>query len=192
MMKQLTVLLFLVLLVPPAAAHKVQVAEDVGATLHIEPNDTPTAGKPALTWFALTRKGGQVIPLQQCNCQLSVYSEPRDQNAAPILSPPLKSVSAERYQGIPGAEINFPKPGAYQLQLNGTPTAEVNFKPFQLKFTVTVAAGKAVPKASQETAQLENSQKAVPKLSAQWLIPIIALTAIISLGIAWGIWRRLK
>ena len=125
----------------PVAAHKVQTAGDVGGTLHIEPNDNPQAGKAALTWIALTRKGGQVIPLQQCNCQLAVYAQPRTKSSSPLLQPPMKAVSVERYKNVPGAEIVFPKPGSYLLELEGTPKAGDNFKPFQLNFQVTVAGG---------------------------------------------------
>ncbi|OWY66544.1 hypothetical protein B7486_36360 [cyanobacterium TDX16] len=123
-----------------AIAHKVEISGDVGGTIHLEPNDNPQAGKATLAWIALTRKGGQTIPLQQCNCQLAVYAEPRQKNAAPLLQPSLKAVTAEKYQGIPGAEIIFPKPGTYQVELKGTPKAGANFKPFQLNFDVTVAA----------------------------------------------------
>lgn len=125
----------------PVSAHKVEISGDVGATLHIEPNDNPQAGKAALTWFALTRKGGEVIPLEQCDCELAVYAEPRNQSTQPLLQPPLKAVSSEGYKNIPGAEIVFPKPGAYQVELKGTPKAGASFKPFELNFNVTVASG---------------------------------------------------
>ena len=124
----------------PAIAHKVEISGDVGGTIHLEPDDNPQAGKATLAWIALTRRGGQTIPLQQCNCQLAVYAEPRQKDAKPLLQPSLKAVTAEKYQGIPGAEIVFPKPGAYQVELKGTPKAGANFKPFQLNFDVTVAA----------------------------------------------------
>ncbi|MBD2346035.1 hypothetical protein [Anabaena subtropica] len=125
----------------PATAHKVQVSTDVGGTLHIEPNDNPRAGEPTQAWFALTRKGGTAIPLQQCNCQLAVYAEPHIPGEPALLEPSLTSVNAERYQGIPGAKITFPKPGIYQLELSGKPTPGANFQPFEFKFEVTVAGG---------------------------------------------------
>ncbi|MEM0981270.1 MAG: hypothetical protein AAGH78_13475, partial [Cyanobacteria bacterium P01_H01_bin.58] len=50
----------------PAIAHQVQVADDVGATLHIEPDDIPKAGAPTEVWIALTQPGGVVIPLETC------------------------------------------------------------------------------------------------------------------------------
>ncbi|MEH1966376.1 hypothetical protein [Nostoc sp.] len=125
----------------PAFAHKVEVASDVGGTLHIEPNDNPRAGEPSQAWFALTRRGGRVIPLSQCNCQLAVYAEPYAAGEPPLLEPQLEPVAAERYQGIPGAEVVFPKPGIYELQLNGKPVSGARFKPFEFKFEVTVAGG---------------------------------------------------
>ncbi|MHC5934396.1 hypothetical protein [Nostoc sp.] len=125
----------------PVAAHQVEVAADVGATLHIEPNDNPSAGEPSQAWFALTRRGGKVIPLSQCNCQLAVYAKPYAAGEPPLLEPALEPVAAERYQGVPGAEVVFPKPGIYELQLNGKPVSGARFKPFKLKFEVTVAGG---------------------------------------------------
>jgi len=125
----------------PASAHKVEIATDVGGTLHIEPNDNPRAGEPAQAWFALTRRGGKVIPLEQCNCRLAVYAQPYADGEPALLEPSLEPVAAERYQGIPGADIIFPKPGIYELQLNGKPTSGERFKPFEFKFEVTVAAG---------------------------------------------------
>ncbi|MDY6900884.1 MAG: hypothetical protein SWZ49_22805 [Cyanobacteriota bacterium] len=153
-------MIFSSLLIPPASAHKIETTEDVGATLHIEPADTPRAGETALTWFALTRKGGKIIPLKECDCQLAVYSEPREPASTPISEPNLEPVSAERYQGIPGANITFPKPGAYQLELTGKPANDDSFKPFELKFDVTVAAGtKKSATNQQEITEKKESQE---------------------------------
>ncbi|MFB8790444.1 MAG: hypothetical protein U7123_16720 [Potamolinea sp.] len=183
-------LLSLNLITTPALAHKVQIAEDIGGTLHIEPNDTPRAGESSLAWFALTRKGGKVLPLEECNCKLSVYSQTLNTSYSPILNPVLKAVSAEKYQGIPGAKIQFPQPGAYQLQLSGTPKIEGSFKPFELKFEVTVAAGKPIATASPEV----SPSVILPRdQSISWQATVIVLTAIIGIGILWRVaWRRSK
>ncbi len=168
----------------PASAHKVKIAEDVGATLHIEPNDNPRAGEPAQAWFALTRKGGKAIPLSECNCQLSVFSEPRKPNESALVKPNLKAVVAEKYQGIPGADITFPKPGAYQLQLIGKPANGEGFKPFEFKFEVTVAAGTSQPIPTvinsskvesqlQETATNSNSPSFLPFFFAGLFVMLI-------------------
>ena len=139
-------------------AHTVKISADVGATIHIEPNDNPRAGEVTQAWFALTRKGGKVIPLKDCNCQLAIYAEPHAVGEPALLEPPLKPIPAERYQGIPGAEVTFPKPGAYQLQLSGKPVTEGSFKPFELKFVVTVATGKNIDTLQSRPSVNENQQ----------------------------------
>ncbi len=186
-----TILLF-AFVVAPASAHKVQIAEDVGSTLHIEPNDNPKAGEPSLAWFALTRKGGKVIPLRECNCKLAVYSQNGTQDTSPVRSPPLKAMSAEGYQGIPGADIVFPKPGAYQVQLSGTPASGAKFKPFSLTYTVTVAGGKSAGTAREEATHTAHATQHTSLSAERWQIPVIALATIVGLGIAWGVSRRLK
>lgn len=119
-------------------AHEVEVSGDVAATFHLEPNHNPRAGETAKVWFALTRRGGKIIPLDQCNCKLAVYPKGYKEGDKPLTQPPLKAVSAERYKGIPGAEIVFPKAGIYELELSGTAKIAANFKPFKLTYAVTV------------------------------------------------------
>ncbi|MEG4214450.1 hypothetical protein QUA27_03225 [Microcoleus sp. Pol14C6] len=119
-------------------AHQVEVSGDVAATFHLEPNHNPRAGQSARVWFALTRRGGKIIPLEQCNCKLAVYPKERKEGDKSLMQPPLKAISAEKYQGIPGADIVFPKAGIYQLDLSGTAKKQANFQPFKLSYTVTV------------------------------------------------------
>ena len=133
-------LLISVLIATPVNAHTEKVSQDVGGMLHIEPNDNPQAGKTAHAWIVLTRKGGRLIPLTQCNCQLAVYPQPHSETDTPLLKPSLHSVSTKQYKNIPGAEIVFPKVGAYELELSGTPKSGANFKPFVLSYTVIVGS----------------------------------------------------
>ncbi|MGF1492213.1 MAG: hypothetical protein ACFBSC_07140 [Microcoleaceae cyanobacterium] len=119
-------------------AHEVEVSQDVAATFHLEPNHNPKAGEPAQVWFALTRRGGAIIPLSQCNCQLRVYAEPKTTDTKPLLTPSLKPISAEKYQGIPGATVTFPRTGRYTLEISGKPKGEISFKPFEFTYSVTV------------------------------------------------------
>ncbi len=137
--KHLGLLLLSVFIATPVAAHTEKISEDVGGLLHIEPHDNPQAGQTSQAWIVLTRQGGQIIPLAQCNCQLAVYPKPR-KGKTPLLKPSLHAVSAEQYQGIPGANIVFPKAGAYELELSGTPKSGASFKPFKLSYTVNVSS----------------------------------------------------
>ena len=129
--------------ISPAAAHEVEIADDVGGTLHIEPSDTPRAGEEVLAWVALRSRGGEIIGLEKCDCQLDVYAEPRQTDSAPLVSPPLAPVEGDGIQGIPGAEFTFPTVGLYTLVMTGSPKQSADFTPFELAFDVTVAAGVA-------------------------------------------------
>lgn len=172
----------------PTFAHQVQISEDVGATLHIEPNDNPRAGEPTQAWFALTRKGGQVLPLAQCDCELLIYAEPHTPGEPALIEPSLEPVAAERYQGIPGAEITFPRPGRYQLQLSGKPTSQASFKPFQFEFEVTVAAG-----TGRNTEGVQNVNNNAPtqdmNIRSGFGITVLALAILVALGIGFFILR---
>ncbi|MGB7443990.1 MAG: hypothetical protein WA919_23240 [Coleofasciculaceae cyanobacterium] len=177
--------------VSPAAAHNVKTNADVGATFHIEPNHNPRAGETARAWFALTQSGGKLIPLEQCDCQLAVYSKSSTEGNQPQLQPSLQAISAEQYQGIPGAEIIFPEAGAYELQLKGTPQAGADFQPFELKYTVNVTTGKTTPKSSPQTKQELASLEEQTAVTG-WYMPVIILLVILVVGSLWFIGQRLQ
>ncbi|NET41462.1 hypothetical protein [Okeania sp. SIO2B3] len=122
-------------------AHNVEVSEDVACTFHITPNHNPKVGKPSLAWFALTRKGGKSLPFSECDCQLNVYSQPRNAESKPIMNPELKGIDTEQYQEIPGAEITFPKAGVYDLEIIGSAKDGKSFQPFKFNYSVTVTSG---------------------------------------------------
>ncbi|MEM9568141.1 MAG: hypothetical protein AAF974_07510 [Cyanobacteria bacterium P01_E01_bin.34] len=124
----------------PVLAHQVQVAEDIGGTLHIEPNDRPRAGESVLMWFALTRRGGTSLQLQECNCAVQVFAQPVADGDAAIASPQLEPVDAENYSDIPGANVTFPAIGAYTIVISGTPLMDDDFQPFELSFDITVVS----------------------------------------------------
>lgn len=127
-----------ILITAPVIAHNIEVSGDVAATFHLEPNHNPKAGQEATVWFALTKKGGELVPLDNCDCALSVYPKPHLQGTKPLLQPPLKAISPEKYQNIPGATLTFPQPGAYELVLEGKPKNGANFQPFNFSYTVNV------------------------------------------------------
>ena len=137
-LKNFSLLLFLTLLTVPVFAHNVEISNEVAATFHIEPNHNPRAGNKTQAWFALTRRGGQSIPLSECNCKLNVYNVPRTADNEPILQPELKAIDVEKYQQIPGADIVFPHAGAYVLEIIGTAKDKTSFAPFDLSYTVNV------------------------------------------------------
>lgn len=186
-------------LVLPVSAHQVKVANDVGGTLHLEPNDTARAGEPTDVWFALTRQGGQTIALAECDCQLAVYAQPYQTGAIPLARPTLTPITAEGYQNIPGAAVVFPQVGAYTLVITGSPLAAADFQPFELPFEVTVAAAAtpaAVPTEAAEPAPTEVlgvESRALPPVAAPlWQPPVIAASIALLAGLVWSLRHRLK
>ncbi len=133
-----TLLFSIGFLISPVVAHEMETSNDVGVTFHIDPNHNPTAGIASKAWFALTRKGGEVIPLEKCDCHLAVYPEPHEEGKTPpLLKPDLYSTDVEKYQGIPAADITFPKAGTYELELTGDPINKDDFQHFEFSFSVT-------------------------------------------------------
>ncbi|MCL2931616.1 MAG: hypothetical protein MGG11_04795 [Trichodesmium sp. MAG_R03] len=125
----------------PTYAHNVEISEDVACTFHITPNHNPKVGKSSIAWFALTRQGGKSLPFSECNCQLNVYTKPRNSDSESIMNPELKGINTEQYQDIPGAEIIFPKAGVYDLEITGSAKDGTSFKPFKFNYFVTVTGG---------------------------------------------------
>lgn len=188
------VLFLYALITTPVNAHETERTSNVGATLHIEPDDSPRAGETVLTWFALTQRGGKIISLEECNCQLALYAQPHKEGTAPLQQPQLKPVSVTRYQNIPGADITFPAAGAYELELKGTPKAGVNFPPFELEFEVAVAPGKVTPASTNPVPAATTTPVAVSSDRSNppsWLTPAIAIAVILTPAIAWIVWRSL-
>ena len=128
-----------------AHQHKMTASENVGAMIHLDPNDSPAAGKASTTWFMLTRRGGAVIAPANCDCRVVAYdagkkasSNAKSRWIADRL--PLSTRSMEGHEtGHQGIQttITFPKAGAYWVVLSGK-SKDGSFDPFELKFPVTV------------------------------------------------------
>jgi hypothetical protein len=128
---------------PIGLAHNVEMDGDVGATFHLEPDHNPKSGEPATVWFALTRDGGSMIPLSDCDCKLSIVNTQNE--AETIESPSLTAIDVETYTDIPSAEVVFPEAGLYAVKLSGTSSATATepFDAFELSYEVTVQPGTA-------------------------------------------------
>lgn len=120
---------------PIRIAHEVRTSQDVGATIHIDPNDRPIAGQKTRIWIALTKRGGEIIPYEKCNCQMEVRSL-TDRTIKFTIS--NSSSILDRFLGLPSLEVTFPQIGRYELKLNGSPRDDADFAPFELTFTTNV------------------------------------------------------
>jgi len=118
-----------------AIAHEVRTSQDVGGTIHIEPNDRPVVGKKTRIWIALTKRGGELIPYEKCNCRMEVRSL-TNKSIKFTVSDSLAIL--ERYLGLSSKEVTFPQVGRYELKLIGAPKNDADFQPFELTFTTNV------------------------------------------------------
>jgi hypothetical protein len=120
---------------PVRIAHEVRTSQEVGGTIHIEPNDRPIVGKKTTIWIALTRRGGELIPYRKCNCRLEVRSR-SERYLQFTVANPLAII--ERYLGLPSMTVTFPQIGRYELKLSGSARDGEDFQPFELTFTTNV------------------------------------------------------
>lgn len=122
----------------PANAHDLKANSKVGALMHIQPDDSPQAGKAAVTWFGLVKRGGESVPLAKCDCRLAIYSGKQAKGKA-LIVPTLREGKIEEPVGTNTrlvADVTFPKPGAYTMVLSGKPKAGGHFDAFTLQWVV--------------------------------------------------------
>jgi hypothetical protein len=173
-----------------AIAHNVEVTGDVAGTWHVEPDHSPRSGEPAKVWIALTRKGGEVLPLAQASCKLAVFSQPYTEGDKPVLQPELKAIAVEQYQGIPGADVVFPQPGLYEMALNCTPKTEGSFAAFEMRSAVTVGAGVASPSASPAAENLEQPEQPEKGISGDRIALLLGVGVVFGVAVGLGLKQR--
>jgi hypothetical protein len=135
MMKYALLLAFMLLGFSSASIYSHELAADknVGALMHIEPNDDPKVDVSSKVWFDLVKKGGQKISLDECDCIFSVY---KGTTRTPVVTPTLTESTAEETKSVLSAQVTFPERGAYRLVLSGKPKGKKIFNPFTLRWTV--------------------------------------------------------
>jgi hypothetical protein len=116
-----------------AYSHELAADKDVGALMHIEPNDDPKVGISSKVWFDLVKKGGQKISLDECDCVFFLY---KGTARTPVVTPMLTESKAEETKSVLSAQVTFPERGAYRLVLSGKPRGKKIFDPFTLRWTV--------------------------------------------------------
>ncbi len=191
-------LLLLSLFNTQVLSHNIKTDGNVGVTFHIEPDHSPIAKKPSQTWFVLTRRGGKIIPLSECDCELNVYYQSSNSGSELVQTPSLKPLSPEQYQNIPGADIIFPDAGIYDLQLIGKPLNNSNFQPFSVTYSVTVSPSlvKETPTIAPEsniiasTETLEINSNTSSKLSFPLITTLLILGVTLPIGAFW--WLKNK
>jgi len=114
-----------ILVTLPASAHQLQVDNNIGAELHVEPQDDPVAGQEAKLYFEITDRTGQ---FQEGNCDCKVAIERNGQNifTADLADP---------------VHYTFPEQDSYIVSLSGAPKPGVDFQNFTLRYDIQAQGG---------------------------------------------------
>lgn len=114
-----------------SSAHVLKIDGDIGAVLHINPDDNPTTGTP--TDYVLSFvDSSKSFNLKECGCIVSIIKDDTVISATP-LTITGGQVSDNRY--------TFATPGVYTMHIAGTPEQAGKFQPFTLDYEVRVTNG---------------------------------------------------
>lgn len=126
----ITLLAFIVL--PPAvSAHELKTDGNIGAVLHVDPEDDPIAGEPSSFYFEFKDLKKQ-FDSKKCNCVITVSQDGKVIHSQKLFQdihkPSLTNASFV---------FTFPKKDVYQVIVKGVPTAK-SFQPFTLSYDIHV------------------------------------------------------
>ena len=127
---------FLLLWAVPVQAHFLAVDGSIGATLHIDPDDSPVAGQPATFYFDIADRANR-FTLANCQCQASLSQAGHELIRSSI--------------GQPGFSYVLPRPDVYTVHLKGTPKKTGDFEPFTISWEVRADRSVAAPSVAGST-----------------------------------------
>jgi hypothetical protein len=110
----------------PAEAHFLATDGNIGAILHIDPNDQPIAGSQASFYFQFTDKQNKFQPYK-CNCTFEI-----DENGKAIYTQSLFASNTQPSLSNASVFYTFPKIDVYEIKVIGKPITPNAFQPFTL------------------------------------------------------------
>lgn len=150
MLKKLFVIfsITIVLFIPTqsAEAHFLATDGNIGAVLHVDPNDDPVAGTQASFFFEFKDKTNKFKP-QNCDCTFEI-----DENGKNIFSQPLFQNNSNPSLNNASVFYTFPQKDVYQVIIIGKPVTPNAFQSFILTWNFRVDQQAA----SQDQTQQQN------------------------------------
>jgi len=114
-------------------AHVLKSDGDIGAIIHIDPEDSPIVGEPATFFFEFKDKSGK-LNLAQCDCMVTIANR-----GTQVLSQPLSSSSSSL--NSPAFQYTFPEKSLYTVVVKGSPQLGASFQAFTLSYDIRVDRG---------------------------------------------------
>lgn len=165
------ILLLLVLssgvLVSPSFAHVLETEGSIGAVMHIDPQDDPTAGVVSTIFLEFKDTEGH-FSAENCECTVSILQAEK----------PIYSQSLSKDSLSPTFTYTFPKAGKYDMHVSGNPQNGAAFQPFTLHYDIQVGKAEAKP-----TTIIENASS-TKQGENKFPLPYIIGGTIVIIGIA--------
>ncbi len=117
----------------PAYAHILKTDGNIGAVLHIDPDDDPFVGQQASFFFEFKDKQNKFTP-QNCDCTFSITEDGKE-----IFSQPLFQNNSSPSLDNASVFFTFPEKNVYQVKVTGKPNPADAFQKFTLTYDVRVA-----------------------------------------------------
>jgi hypothetical protein len=130
----------------PVQAHFLAADGNIGAVLHVDPNDEPIAGSLASFFFEFKDKENKFKP-ENCDCSFEI-----DENGKNIYSQPLYQNNNNPSLTNASVFYTFPQRDVYQVKVIGKPLTPNAFQSFTLKWNFRVDQ-----QASSETGSTQGS-----------------------------------
>ncbi len=113
-------------------AHVLRVDHNIGAVLHIDPDDDPIANEASTFYLEIKDKTGKFKP-EDCSC-IYIISE----NGKQIYSDAIFSRTTANGLSAPVFTFVFAKRDVYALTIEGQPTTQGEFQKFTLTYDIRV------------------------------------------------------
>lgn len=131
MMKKVIALLFLFLILTPnlALAHVLKTDSNIGAVLHIDPDDDPIINKQAGFYFEFKDKENK-FDITKCDCEFFIIK-----NGNVIFSEKLQPSIGNNSANV---FYTFNERNIYEIKIVGKPLDNAGFKDFNLNYDLRI------------------------------------------------------
>ncbi len=107
---------------PMAFAHQSTTSNGINVTIHVAPDDEPTAGQPATIVFVSAKRPGWSLHRTSCGCRIKVS----DSTGSELLNRRVTTRTTA---------FTFPRSGAYRVTISGRLKRGSKSKSFAASFT---------------------------------------------------------
>jgi hypothetical protein len=118
--------------IPIVEAHVLVYDRDIGAVMHIDPDDAPVAKEQSAFFFEFKDTQNKFDPVN-CDCTFSI-----SENGTEIYSQPLFQNSTKPTLNNAGVFYTFSKKDVYEIKIVGKPNSQNAFQSFTLVYNVRV------------------------------------------------------